>query len=62
MSQSSAERGREGGVASGVLRRDKIIGRVEHLPVDERVVEAYKQGYQAGYQATLKRLTRSATV
>ena len=52
------ERGREGGAASGVLRRDKIIRRVEHLPVDARVVEAYKQGYQAGYHTAVKRTTR----
>jgi hypothetical protein len=51
-----AERGREGGVVSGVLRRDKILERVQHLPVDARVVEAYKQGYDAGYHAAVKRV------
>lgn len=52
---SLSERGREGGTASGVLRRDRILRRVASLPIDERVVEAYKQGYQAGYHTAEKR-------
>ena len=57
---SVVERGREGGVASAVLRRDRIISRVGHLPIDERIVEAYKQGYQAGYHTAQKRSKRVA--
>lgn len=55
-----AERGREGGAASGVLRRDRITERVQHLPVDARVLEAYRQGYDAGYHAALKRAAKKA--
>lgn len=47
--------GREGGVASGVLRRDRIIAKVAHLPVEDRVPEAYRLGYDAGYHAHAKR-------
>lgn len=50
------ERGREGGVTSGHTRRDKILDRVKHLPVDARVVQAHKYGYDAGYHAAVKRL------
>ncbi len=57
---TTAERGREGGTASGVLRRDKILRRVQALPVDARVLAAYQQGYQAGYHAALKRAARRA--
>lgn len=55
---SLVERGREGGAASGVSRRDKIIGRVGHLPVDARVLEAYRQGHDAGYHAARKQTKR----
>ncbi len=58
--QTVSERGREGGAASGVLRRDKIIRRVIHLPIDERVLEAYRQGYDAGYHAAKKQARRDA--
>lgn len=53
---SLKECGREGGVASGVLRRERILERVANLPVDARVIEAYKQGYQAGYHTAEKRI------
>lgn len=57
---SPRERGREGGVTSGVLRRDRILRRVAHLPVDQRVIEAHKQGYQAGYHTAQKRARASS--
>ncbi len=59
MSQSVVERGREGGVTSGIVRQQRILERVGNLPIDERVLEAYKQGYQAGYQTAFKRAKRT---
>lgn len=56
---SVVERGREGGVTSGVIRRDRILERLIRLPFDDAVIEAYKQGYQAGYHAAQKRATRA---
>lgn len=50
--------GREGGAASGVSRRGRILDRVRDLDVDQRVLEAYRQGYDAGYHAAQKRLAR----
>ncbi len=58
--QTVAERGREGGVASGVTRREKIITRVRHLPLEARVLAAYRQGYDAGYHRALLQLKRLA--
>ena len=57
--QSVIERGREGGVTSGIMRQQRILERVGNLPIDARVLEAYKQGYQAGYHTALKRAKRS---
>lgn len=53
------ERGREGGSASGVLRRARILDRVRHLPIEPRVLEAYRQGYDAGYHAARKRARKA---
>lgn len=60
MKASVVERGREGGAASGVSRRWRILDRVRHLSVDERVLEAYRQGYDAGYHTARKQLQRRA--
>ena len=57
---SVRERGREGGAASGVSRRWRILQRIGHLPVDQRVLLAYKQGYDAGYHTAKNRNTRAA--
>ena len=60
MKASVVERGREGGAASGVIRRWRILDRVRDLPVDQRVLEAYRQGYDAGYHTAKKQQVRAA--
>ena len=55
---SLSERGREGRAARAVLQRDRILDRVSALPIDARVLEAYRQGYDAGYHTALKRAKR----
>ncbi len=59
--QQLQEFGREGGVNSGVVRRERILERVAQLPIHERVLEAYRQGYDAGYHTAQKRSRRGVT-